>query len=109
MSRYKQSKKTKAFYKSAAWLKCRKLVLKRDYYLCQPCLRDGKLTTADAVHHIKPLEDYPELALDMDNLESICNSCHNKEHPEKGGGSKKEPVREHKARVLKAKANKEVW
>jgi predicted kinase len=34
------------------------------------------------VHHIKQLEEYPELALDPDNLVSLCNLCHNREHPE---------------------------
>ncbi|MGG0448254.1 HNH endonuclease, partial [Bacillus mycoides] len=30
--------------------------------------------------HIKELEHHPELALDMDNLETVCVNCHNKEH-----------------------------
>jgi len=32
------------------------------------------------VDHIKELEDYPELALDDDNLETLCVNCHNKKH-----------------------------
>jgi 5-methylcytosine-specific restriction endonuclease McrA len=35
------------------------------------------------VHHIKPIEQYPELALVDENLESLCFACHNIEHPEK--------------------------
>jgi len=101
-------KHTKAFYKSAAWLKCREYVLNRDNHLCQLCLKRKKLTPANTVHHIKPLEEAPELALDPNNLESICPSCHNKEHPEKGGG-KKIPERKRKALVIKMKANEEVW
>lgn len=31
-------------------------------------------------HHIKELEDYPELALDIDNISLICVHCHNKLH-----------------------------
>ena len=31
---------------------------------------------AAEVHHIKPLEDFPELGLCLDNLESLCRDCH---------------------------------
>lgn len=36
------------------------------------------------VHHKKHADEYPELAYDLDNLESLCEACHNKKHPEKG-------------------------
>jgi 5-methylcytosine-specific restriction endonuclease McrA len=101
-------KQAKPFYKSAAWQKCRAFVLIRDNHLCQPCLRRKKLTPANTVHHIVPLEEAPEIALDPDNLESICPACHNKEHPEKGGG-KKRPEKKRNARVIKVQANEEVW
>lgn len=101
-------KQAKAFYKSAAWLKCREYVLSRDNHLCQQCLKKKKLTTANTVHHIKPLEEAPELALEPDNLESICPSCHNKEHPEKGN-RQKEPEKKRKATVVQTKVNEEVW
>lgn len=103
--KYKRDKKAKTFYNSTAWLRCRKLALIRDNYLCQKCLKENKITTADMVHHIRSLEDYPELALVLENLESLCNACHNMEHPEKGGGKKKEIS---KVRVLVVKANKEI-
>lgn len=32
--------------------------------------------TATEVHHILPVDDYPELALALDNLESLCWDCH---------------------------------
>lgn len=102
-------KKVNPFYKSRAWRKLRLVILNRDHYLCQPCLRDEELTTANIVHHIKPLEDYPELALDADNLESICPSCHNKEHPEKGSGKRSEPKKKRRANIIVVKANREMW
>ncbi|WP_246053938.1 HNH endonuclease signature motif containing protein [Paenibacillus anaericanus] len=102
-------KKVNPFYKTTAWKKCRIVILERDHYLCQPCLKKGIITTANTVHHIKSLEDYPELALDEDNLESICPTCHNKEHPEKGGGKKKEPEKKRRAVIVKAEANLERW
>lgn len=102
-------KKVNPFYKSKEWRKCRIAVLIRDHHLCQPCLRKGRVTTANTVHHIKPLESHPELALDEDNLESICPTCHNQEHPEKGSRKPVEAQRKRRATVLKVEANPERW
>ncbi|MEC0248899.1 HNH endonuclease signature motif containing protein [Paenibacillus chitinolyticus] len=101
-------KKVNPFYKTAAWLKCREVALIRDNYLCQPCFKDGRLVSAEIVHHIKELERYPELGLTLDNLESVCASCHNKLHPEKGKGNRPEP-KKRKATVIEVKANIERW
>ena len=57
--------------------------MKRDNYECQKCKSKGKYHKAETVHHIKHLRDYPELALDNNNLISLCYDCHNKDHPEK--------------------------
>lgn len=105
--KYKRNQEAKRFYNSKEWGICRENVLIRDDYLCQECLKDPEnpLIPADMVHHIKPLEEYPELALNEDNLESLCNSCHNKEHPEKGGGEKK---RKPKIAVVEFEANPEI-
>ncbi|MFC0853114.1 HNH endonuclease [Halalkalibacter oceani] len=99
------AKQVNPFYKSTAWLKFRELALLRDNHLCQPCLRQKRITPANTVHHIKPIEDFPELALTLDNVESICPPCHNREHPEKGGGHKKK--RKKKVRVIEMKENPE--
>lgn len=71
------------FYKSEVWLKKRKQILKRDNYECQHCKKNGEFSKADCVHHIKHLRKFPHLALDDLNLISLCNACHNIEHPEK--------------------------
>ncbi len=71
------------FYKSREWLHKRKFILRRDNYECQKCKREGKYSKAETVHHKKHLKDFPELALIDSNLESLCGSCHNEEHPEK--------------------------
>lgn len=72
------------FYTSAKWKRKKEFVMKRDGYLCVECKRYGRKTPAVLVHHIKALEEYPELKLEATNLESLCESCHNKRHPEKG-------------------------
>ncbi|QBX14417.1 homing endonuclease [Streptococcus phage Javan137] len=30
--------------------------------------------------HIKEVQYYPELALDLDNLRTLCKDCHNRRH-----------------------------
>ena len=70
------SLKDQGFYKRAVWVKLRRQALERDHYLCQECLRRGRITKAREVHHVRPLEEYPELGLTLSNLESLCHDCH---------------------------------
>lgn len=83
----KVDKETMRFYKSKKWRETREKVLKRDNYECQECKKQGIVKTIDHskhksldVDHIKELDSYPELAFDMDNLVTLCVSCHNKKH-----------------------------
>lgn len=77
-------KKTNPFYLSRAWKDKRLEILSRDNYECQWCKAEGHVTTTDhsilEIDHIKELDDYPELALDDDNLRTLCKDCHNKRH-----------------------------
>ncbi|WBX80132.1 HNH endonuclease signature motif containing protein [Virgibacillus salarius] len=68
------------FYQSKEWRTLRLEALKRDNYECQECKRQGGVSLAQNVHHIKEVKQFPELALVLDNLESICIPCHNHEH-----------------------------
>ena len=78
--RYKRDKENRSFYTSGAWENCRRAILIRDNYLCQECLHDGILSVATTVHHVKHLKLNKKLALDADNLVSVCTSCHNRKH-----------------------------
>lgn len=71
---------TKQFYKSGAWKLQRARVLRRDGYLCQYFKRYGKIKPAKVVHHILPLEFYPEHRLKPWNLISLSNEAHEKLH-----------------------------
>lgn len=73
------------FHKTKQWKRKREQILRRDGYLCRECRRYGKAMPATTVHHIEHVEDRPDLALVDSNLVSLCSSCHNKIHPEKGG------------------------
>lgn len=72
------------FYLSPEWKAKRAYILQRDGYMCRECKRYGRAKEATTVHHIKHLDEFPELALDDDNLISLCVTCHAKFHPEKG-------------------------
>ena len=90
------------FYKSKYWRKLRKEVLKEQKEECQECLKLGKRTKANTVHHVQFVDKHPELALSKfyaykgkqyRNLICVCPDCHNKLHPEKHK-QKKEPINE---------------
>lgn len=68
------------FYKSKTWETVRGSVLRRDGYICQRCKRYGRMRGAAHVHHINPLEYYPEYATARWNLISLCLQCHNSLH-----------------------------
>ncbi|MBF0818736.1 HNH endonuclease [Streptococcus acidominimus] len=72
------------FYQSSQWRALRQEALDRDHYECQWCRLEGRVTTElDSileVDHINELEYYPEQALDLDNLRTLCKECHNKRH-----------------------------
>lgn len=67
------------FYKSKSWRKCRESYLISKHYLCERCNEVAKV-----VHHKKYITKTniynPEVTLAFDNLEALCQDCHNKEH-----------------------------
>lgn len=65
-----------------AWQKVRKQALERDNHLCVECLKHDRITPATDVDHIVPFEGLDDpLRLDLDNLQSLCRSCHNIKTP----------------------------
>lgn len=71
------------FYKDTYWRNyLAPKILQRDNYECQECKKEGKLTIKQHkkkldIHHIKELEEYPELAYVESNLETVCVHHHN--------------------------------
>ena len=74
----------KGFYNSTAWRKCQKVYLSSVDGLCERCKALGIVQPADIVHHkiyITPENiTNPNITLNFDNLEALCQTCHNKEH-----------------------------
>jgi len=62
---------TDAFLKSYEWRKIRMLAIKKYGRACQCCGATGVIN----VDHIKPRRFFPELALDLNNLQILCDEC----------------------------------
>ena len=81
-------------------------IRKRDNNECQHCKLEGRVKTFKKdengkrvgykldVNHIKPLEEYPELAYEDDNLELICVHHHNIADEKKLEIKRKKPLNE---------------
>jgi 5-methylcytosine-specific restriction enzyme A len=65
------------FYRSPAWVKTRRLKLRRTP-LCERCTAQGRHEVARMVHHRIPRNKRPDLELLIENLESLCLTCHAK-------------------------------
>ena len=65
------------FRSGSAWQRKRKEALERDCYLCRLCLHNGILKQGNLhVHHIIKVSANRDLKLVLDNLISLCPSCH---------------------------------
>lgn len=68
-----------SFYKSPAWKKCRDSFMSSKNWICERCGAPAKIA-----HHIEYLNPHninnPFVSLNWDNLECLCQECHNIEH-----------------------------
>jgi 5-methylcytosine-specific restriction endonuclease McrA len=97
------------FYKSKDWIELKAEVLEELHNECQECLKHGKYTHADVVHHCLEVRQHPELALskyytDKDGqkqrqLVPLCHACHSIVHDKLG----------HQQREKNAFTNEERW
>lgn len=66
------------FYSSPEWRETRERVKERDGRRCTVArLFGGECSGRLHVHHIEPREERPDLALDEDNLATVCAGHHN--------------------------------
>lgn len=72
-------------YNSRLW-KSLTDIKKRENPLCEVCLMQNKIKSAEHSHHLQTFTKTKDLALrdslayDFDNLISICSECHNRIH-----------------------------
>ena len=81
-NKYGRDDFTKNFYKSPAWIICRKKHLEEQPF-CVECLKKGKTVKATMVDHIVPIKDGGS-RYDNSNLQSLCWSCHSRKSVEEG-------------------------
>lgn len=62
----------KSFYKTREWRTVRYQVLVKYGKVCQCC---GETKGMIHVDHIKPRSTYPEIELDINNLQILCEAC----------------------------------
>ena len=74
----------RAFYKTRAWQKCRASYIAKVGGLCERCLARGYFVPGYIVHHKEYIDPDnitdPSVLLSFDNLEYLCQECHNQEH-----------------------------
>jgi hypothetical protein len=64
-------KKRDTFYSSWEWKKARFEAIKKYGPVCMCCGSAERIV----VDHIKPRSKFPEIELDLDNLQILCNDC----------------------------------
>lgn len=69
----------KTFYKGKQWIKISHLYMEHQHYICERC--GGVATICHHKIYISPANIHdPAITLSFDNLEALCQECHNKEH-----------------------------
>jgi 5-methylcytosine-specific restriction enzyme A len=73
--RYRGSRQSRGY--DSTWEKLRLQALKRDGYICQECLKEGRMVPASDVDHVVRFTSNTDpLRLDLSNLRSLCRPCH---------------------------------
>lgn len=85
-SREERRKERQKVYNTKRWKELRELKVQANP-LCEECLKEGRITPAQEVHHIKSFcarglspEEKERRAYDYENLMSLCKDCHHKKH-----------------------------
>ncbi len=63
------------FLSSFEWRSVRMMALKKHGAVCQCCGASPKTGAVMHVDHIKPRKTHPKLALDVSNLQVLCDQC----------------------------------
>lgn len=79
-------KERQEIYNTKQWKELRDY-MRMAHPLCEDCLKNGKITPTEEIHHIRspfriglsPEEKY-RLAYDVNNLVALCKECHIKRH-----------------------------
>ena len=82
--RYIDLPEIQAKYKCTRWKKTRIEKLQQTNYFCERCIKQGIYNSAKIVHHKEYINNLnyidDDIFYKLDNLEALCQECHNKEH-----------------------------
>lgn len=97
------------FYQTKEWKELRQEVLFDNHYECTECMKKGRYTRANCVHHVNEVRHRPDLALSkyytdaegkqQKQLIPLCNACHSIIHDKLG----------HQEREKNKFTNEEKW
>lgn len=83
-------KERQALYNTKRWRETRDY-MRMEYPLCQDCLKEGRITPMEEVHHIRsPFvrglspEEKEKRSFDIENLVCLCVDCHMRRHNPSG-------------------------
>ena len=79
-------------YGAAEWKAVRARVVARDGHACVLCGVSVRGKGLSRVDHILSIRERPDLALSVDNCRTLCASCDNRRHAEKGSGGIERPA-----------------
>lgn len=68
-----------AFYHSAAWHRVSAAYMASKHYICERCGKPATICHHKTWLNAENVHD-PAIALNPDNLEALCQDCHNAEH-----------------------------
>lgn len=69
----------KEFYLGKDWQELRDSYLKTQHYICERCGEPAKIAHHKVYLTKRNIND-TNISLNPDNLEALCQDCHNKEH-----------------------------
>ncbi|WP_410498137.1 HNH endonuclease [Chitinibacter sp. S2-10] len=78
-------KAAKSLYATKRWQDLRVLMLRANP-LCVECRKEGRLTAAAHVDHIRPHRGDEALFFDERNLQGLCKPCHSRKTAAEDGG-----------------------
>ena len=85
------SVRSTGFYNTKRWKSTREAYYVSVNGLCERCKKEGIVEIGKIVHHLEELNMLnmliDDIAYGFDNLELLCQSCHNSEHFRKTGAT----------------------
>ena len=105
----KVAKDKMTIYNSKEWQELRIAKLRSTDGLCEECMKDGIIKSANIVHHKHPIEESHSMqemrhwAFMWENLMSVCQSCHARIHRDQLKSNTKDVVKQ------RSEARQERW